>query len=193
MAAETLKFQTNVAEVIALQFAEGREVQSQYSGDQVMFSLVDGRRMYVAPSVAAKIAEAGIGPNTPFEICKRETARGNRRTIEFEIKNLGEVEPARPAKPVLVSGLVSGPRNGSNGHNGNGHASAPAAPAAPPPAPQGVLDLMRNSGLQSIDIVLEVEGYARAKGMTDFTFGAENIQKIWTTLFIDLRKNGVRS
>ena len=42
----------------------------------------------------------------------------------------------------------------------------------------------------AIDAVLELEAYARRQGMTDFSFGAENLQKIIVTLYIDARKGG---
>ena len=52
---------------------------------------------------------------------------------------------------------------------------------------------LTRAGLATIDAVLEVERHVQARGLRDFTFGADNIQKIWMSLFIDIRKNGGRS
>lgn len=41
-----LKLQTNVPEVIALRFAEGKPATSQFGGNQLMYSLVDGRKAF---------------------------------------------------------------------------------------------------------------------------------------------------
>ena len=40
-----LKLQTKVPETIALQYSDGRPTQSQFGGDQMLFTLTDGRRM----------------------------------------------------------------------------------------------------------------------------------------------------
>ena len=90
-------------------------MQSQYSGDQVMYSLTDGRKWYVSPFVAEKVKQAGITAQIPFEVCKREVARGNRRSVEIQVRNLGDtsasaaavttapVEHNRPADPSTIT------------------------------------------------------------------------------------------
>jgi hypothetical protein len=106
----TVKFSTNIPEILSLAFSEGKPVQSQYNGDQVMFTLTDGRKMYVAPFVAEKIAAAGIRANQPFEICKREVTEGNRRKIEFQVRPLSETgrnpqnQPATTAAEPRING-----------------------------------------------------------------------------------------
>jgi hypothetical protein len=47
--------------------------------------------------------------------------------------------------------------------------------------------------MAAIDVLLDIEKHAQAHGLADFTFGADNIQKIWMSLFIDVRRNGGRS
>src|SRR5579862_6127510 len=99
-AAASVKFQTNIPERVALAFAEGLPVSSQFGGDQVMFSLTDGRKMYVAPIVAQKIAGLGIGAYEEFEICKREQTVGNRRVVNYEVAVARAVAPAAAPGPV---------------------------------------------------------------------------------------------
>jgi hypothetical protein len=95
------------------------------------------------------------------------------------------------AQPFNGNGHSNGYTNG-NGHvngNGDGANSGAAAPALESTA----IAALTRTGLATIDAVLEVERHAQARGLRDFTFGADNIQKIWMSLFIDIRKNGGRS
>ena len=207
----TLKLQTNVPEVIALQFAEGLPVQSQYSGDQVMYSLTDGRKWYVSPFVARKVTEAGITAQIPFEVLKREVARGNRRSVEIQVRNLGDtsasaaavttapVEHNRPADPSTTTQQPNGHSHSHANGNGNGNGQPPApAPAQPEARPIPTVEgaaaaLLARTGKMALDAVLEVEAYAReAKGLEGFTFGPANVQSIWCTLFINATRNGGR-
>jgi len=79
---EKLQFQTNVAIDVALKYNDGKEVTGQY-GDQVLYTLTDGRVMYVPPIVKKKIDELEIGRGELFTITKAEKKNGTRRTIEW--------------------------------------------------------------------------------------------------------------
>src|SRR5580693_8075645 len=81
---EKLQFQTNVAIDVALKYNDGKEVAGQY-GDQVLYTLTDGRVMYVPPIVKKKIDELGIGRGELFTITKAEKKNGTRRTIEWVV------------------------------------------------------------------------------------------------------------
>lgn len=54
MSTDTLRLQTNVPETIALEFTDGLTVASKYCGDQIMFTLIDGRKMFLSPFVARR-------------------------------------------------------------------------------------------------------------------------------------------
>ena len=181
---EVVKFQTNIPIETALKFDTGRPVQSQYSGDQVCFTLYDDRRMYVSPAVAAKIEELGIRRNDPFTICRRETRVGNRKGITWEIAlvNANRTEGAVQAQPSVPAQatreqLVQGNHN-SNGHGNDAHANGNGN------------DALERTGKAAIDAVLAVEAYARSKGLGEFAFGPDNIQRLWVTLFISGRNGG---
>jgi hypothetical protein len=93
------KLEVNVPQVVALTFSEGKPVESQFTGEQIMFTLTDGRQLYVPPLVAEKIRAAGIVARVPFEICKRQVGR----QIEYQVKHhntAGEVSEAKPAARV---------------------------------------------------------------------------------------------
>ena len=66
-----LPFHLNTPAEITLERPEGTLVQGRY-GDRVMFSLADGRVMYVPPFVATKIQAEGVGPGERFELCKAQ-------------------------------------------------------------------------------------------------------------------------
>ena len=67
---EKVQFQTNVSIDVALKYNDGKEVTGQY-GDQVLYTLTDGRVMYVPPIVKKKIDELGIGRGELFTIRRR--------------------------------------------------------------------------------------------------------------------------
>lgn len=202
MASEnTVRFETNKPVICALKFTDGLAVSSKFSGDQVMFTLIDDRRMYVAPAVAQKIAAAGVQPGEFFTIEKREITQGNRRTINYVVETGASASLA--STPVPASSPI-----GSNGLSRSTPSYAAPAPAvlagppcgaaAPETRPASVADssaiaLMKTAGLGAIDAVLEIERYAQQRGLTDFAFGADNIQKLAACLFIELSKKAGRA
>ena len=74
-----LHFEMNVPTEVVLQSTEGVAVEGRY-GARIMFTLEDGRVMYVPPIVAAKIRTEGI-------VAANELTSESRR--------LGQVESAR--------------------------------------------------------------------------------------------------
>ena len=86
-------------EAIALKYGDGKPVTSTYNGDQVMFTLMDGRRWFADLYVAEKIAGMKLQPGEVFEVAKTETRRGNQRIVQVEI--------TAPVKPAPVNGADS--------------------------------------------------------------------------------------
>ena len=118
--AEYLRFSTNIAVEVALRFPEGKQVQSKLEGgaDQMMYSLADGRVMYVPLHVGERIRELRIGPGERFSLVKAEVKTGNRRGIEWQ------VEAGRPGSgpPSAASGRANCPP-GRETRRGRGTAS----------------------------------------------------------------------
>lgn len=198
--ADVLKLETNVPQTIALAFADGLTMPSKFGGEQRMFSLVDGRKWFAAPYIADKLKNAGVVANQPFVICKRELVTGNRRVVEYQIET-GSAATA----PVSTASTSQQTVQVSPSHSIHA-VPAPVAPAAPlvtsasgwPIAPAPTVDtsaaaIAASTGCAAVDAVLVVESYARSRGLTDFAFSPENIEKLWVTLFIDARKSGVRA
>ena len=114
---EKLQFQTNIPIDVALKYNDGKEVTGQY-GDQVLYTLTDGRVMYVPPIVKKKIDELGIGRGELFTITKAEKKNGTRRTIEWVVA--AEQAETQILKRVLSSQrpAPSQPRNEAGSRKG---------------------------------------------------------------------------
>jgi hypothetical protein len=195
-----IKLQTNIPQTFELEFPEGLSVSSKFGGDQVMFTLTNGERWYCDPFIAQKIKAAGIGAYTPFNITKREITQGNRRRVEYEIEALKEPQTITDARPTVhahehyngqTTAVVLGAGASVNGFEDRLKA-AMGAPAVAAPAPSSVA-VMKLAGIGAIDAVLEIEKYAQSRGMVDFNFGADNIQKLTACLFIEMSKKAGRA
>jgi hypothetical protein len=71
--------------------------------DQVLLTLVDGRRMYVPPEIDRLITELRIKRGEPFRIGRHEQRNGQRRGVEFEVQCIAPAQsksPQRAAIPV---------------------------------------------------------------------------------------------
>jgi hypothetical protein len=93
-----LPFHLNVPAEIILERPEGTLVQGRF-GDRVMFTLTDGRVMYVPPFVADKIQAEGAAPGDRFELCKTQVRNGSRRSIEWIVRRIDPSEP-EPETPL---------------------------------------------------------------------------------------------
>jgi len=97
-----LRFQPNVPTQVTLQSSQGVVVEGRY-GNRMMFSLVDGRVMYVPPIVATKIEAEGIAAGERFELCKAQIRNGHGRSVEWALRRLdpdeqlAEITPDPPA------------------------------------------------------------------------------------------------
>jgi len=73
-----LRFETNTPVQVALKFDGGRDVDGRY-GPQVLYTLADGRLMYLEPKAARRIDELKITAGEPSSIRKREASNGSHR------------------------------------------------------------------------------------------------------------------
>src|ERR1700693_6336618 len=120
---EKLQFQTNVAIDVTLKYNDGKEVTGQY-GDQVLYTLTDGRVMYVPPIVKKKIDELGIGRGDLFTITKTEKKNGTRRPIEWVVATDGSGDRKTQSRVQQPNGTAPAQRRGGGGSTptkGNGH------------------------------------------------------------------------
>ena len=205
MPRDTLRFQTNIPELVALAFDGGLKVEGRY-GDQVMFTLQDDRVMYVPPIVEEHIRKLGIRKGEEFRVTKRETKEGNRRSIQWAVERAPE--PASPA-PVKARGeavqeaaVVPTPATAQSTTNGNG--KPPAPPASVPVAGQpselphtplpytatGAGQFLLSALVNTIDICEAAQKYANTKGFA-IQFASEDVRALAITAFIQhSRENG---
>src|SRR5271165_318895 len=188
---ERVVFEANVPVAATLAYPDGLKVQGRF-GDQVMYSLTDGRVMYVPPVVRDKLVELGIRQNEPFAICKAERREGNRRFVDWVVQLDGS---AAPAQSATAHGNTPGsPANGDNGayikSNGNGNGNGKPASA---PTKSGTAETALRAALTtSIDAALAAEQYASAHGLS-IRFGSEDLRAMALSLFIQhARDGGVR-
>jgi hypothetical protein len=183
---------------LQLAYRDAEPVQGQY-GDQVKYTLVDGRITYVDAHVAAKIDALGIQPGQPFTLLKRKDGRAYVWQIT---PGAGATTPPAPAlqsapKPPQATGVVGGYVNSSrNGHgelavpklgNGNGH-GAPAAPAAPPPGPaihQGQFQYLIEQTQGLIDAYGALLAYSEQRHGNRVK--PDDIRAMLTTMFINVK------
>jgi hypothetical protein len=94
-----LRFQPNVPTQVTLQSSQGVVVEGRY-GNRMMFTLVDGRVMYVPPIVATKIEAEGIGAGERFELCKAQIRNGHGRSVEWALRRLDPEEQLVDVAPA---------------------------------------------------------------------------------------------
>jgi len=190
---ERVVFGANVPVTATLAYADGLKVQGRF-GDQVMYSLTDGRVMYVPPMVRDKLVELGVRQNEPFAICRAERREGNRRFVEWIVQADGSAAPAQstpahsdtPGSPVNGDSGARGKANGNGNGNGNGKLAS-ASPSS------GIAEAALRAALTaSIDAALAAEQYASAHGLS-IRFGSEDLRAMALSLFIQhARDGGVR-
>jgi hypothetical protein len=97
-----LRFEANTPVQVALRFDGGRDVDGRY-GPQVLYTLTDGRLMYLEPKAARRIDELKITAGESFSICKREIKNSQKRTVEWEVNRL-EAVPATARLEIVPPG-----------------------------------------------------------------------------------------
>jgi hypothetical protein len=130
---EVLKLQTNVPVQVAFKYPTGKPCDG-LSGPQKMFTLIDGRILFLSVPAAERIEQqlgalgVGIGD---VDICKAEVRNGNRKGIEYQVKRVNPPAPQDngangvkpPAPPTPVSQPAPRSDGQSNGNATNGHAA----------------------------------------------------------------------
>src|SRR5262249_107782 len=87
-----LRFATNVPQELHLNSLEGRVVDSQFGGQQYLFSAQEGA-FYVSDKVGAilmdQFRKLGVKPGDPIEITKAETGNGHGRKTQWMVTAAG--------------------------------------------------------------------------------------------------------
>jgi len=169
-----LPFQINVPNEITLERPEGTLVQGRY-GDRVMFTLADGRIMYVPPFVATKIQAECVAAGDRFRLCKTQVRNGNRRAIEWTVRRIDPSEP--DADTALERDLRASLESVSTNGNGNGHKD-------PPPTPTPTTKL-EHALKTAISAAYNAERYGTELGYV-VRFDADAIKAMAITVLINM-------
>ena len=132
--ADKVTFATNIPVEAALKYANPKEVASQFSDSpQYMFTLLDGRVMFLPKYAADRVTQLGVQPGEPFSIAKVERQEGRRKIQDWEVKRVfapgqyadaGAVAPAPAMPPQSNYQTHQHPNgNGTQQHNGYPHAN----------------------------------------------------------------------
>jgi hypothetical protein len=97
---DVLQFELNQPQEVAIRYTEPKVFDGQY-GERCMFSLTDGRVMYVDPLTAARIKSLGVTPGEVFYIQK---AKNGRLTEWSVFRDASEVPPPAPKGPIAFGG-----------------------------------------------------------------------------------------
>jgi hypothetical protein len=104
----TIRFETNKPLELRMRYLEGKPVESQFGGTQHMFTCEEGT-FYVSETVGRILAEQfrklGVKPGEPIDIIKAEVARGNRKSIEWQVAKVGTPEPPGELEHQLQASL----------------------------------------------------------------------------------------
>ena len=98
---EKIQFSTNLPVELALQYLEGKPVDSQFGGVQHLFSTTDNRVFFVSEMVGNIIADQlkklGVQKGEAIEICKAEVTQGRgRKSIQWIVKKVGSAVGEQP-------------------------------------------------------------------------------------------------
>ena len=141
-----LRFQPNVPTQVTLQSSQGVVVEGRY-GNRMMFSLVDGRVMYVPPIVATKIEAEGIAAGERFELCKAQIKNGHGRSVEWALRRLDQEEQlveVAPEAPALETQLEHDLR--ASAETANAKKASHESAELPSPAPSLATPTMNGNG-----------------------------------------------
>jgi hypothetical protein len=206
-----LRFQPNVPTQVALQSSQGIVVEGRY-GNRMMFSLVDGRVMYVPPIVATKIEAEGIAAGERFELCKAQIRNGHGRSVEWALRRLDpeeqlvEVAPDAPAPETQLEhdlrvsaemakakkanhelpelpNSAPAPAIPTNG-NGNGNGAVPVAAQNEQPQPRSLTKL-EHALKTAISAAHNAEKYGSELGYV-VRFDADAIKSMAITVLINM-------
>lgn len=184
-----VKFEPNVPVEVTLQYADGLNIAGRY-GPRVLYTLTDGRRMYVDAPVAATIRNSGIEPGMPFQVVKRVSADGKR--TRWDVNPVAT--PAAQLVPRLAQSIDQAQRKPVQRQEatpqmvtrGTGtYGPAPQRQAVPVAMPAPPLKVPANVAFGEIVSFVKSELDARGEQWND-----EARQAAVCTLFIESGKQG---
>jgi|SRR5581483_3360857 len=175
--ADKVAFQTNIPVEVALKYGDGKDVNGQY-GDQVLYTLSDGRVMYVPPIVRKQIEDLRIARGELFTITKAEKKNGTRRTIEWQVCADGRTACQQNPDSAADNRRPDG---GGPERQPSGQASRNGLVGRVAPTGAGAQFLKQALAL-AVDAVAEAERYADTHGIS-LQFTSEDVREIGLRIY----------
>ena len=102
---DIVKFEWDQPVEVALKYPDPKMFESQWGGERAMYSLIDGRVMYVDSLGAARITSLGVQPGELFFVVKRK----NGRLTDFVAFREGQEPPAKDNRWSAPAGPAKKP------------------------------------------------------------------------------------
>lgn len=93
-----VQFEPNVPQLVALQYSDGFQVTGARGQPRTMYTLVDGRKMFVDQAVAQSIRLHQFQPGEMFTVTKRVASSGQ---VRWDVDRMQETGPAVTQAPVM--------------------------------------------------------------------------------------------
>lgn len=180
---DILKLIAGKPEVVALQFETGKRVESQFGGEQALYTLCDGRRLYAPISLADRIEkDLRVGRNEPIQIVKREVGTGKDKRVTYDVARIA------PTAPESVQTPRSGTTQPAFAKQVQ-HDSLRSAHNTQPPLMTQTASALAGALCAAIEAVMETERYAERRGFA-FQFTSEDVRALAITCFISASRDG---
>jgi hypothetical protein len=203
---QSVSFQSNIPERVALAHRDGVYKEGMY-GPRIMYTLIDGRVMFLDPDVAARINTMAILPGQEFWIVKRKPAGKGQKTrwdiyqenptplavespLECDLRlSLQDLErqravPKEQSAPPQPPSSVSAPRPVCTPPSSGVHEVALSVITKKQPAWAQTLVGQTN---QLVDAYAECILHAAQHGLT---VKPEDVRTLLVTAFINLSQRG---
>lgn len=171
----TLQLEANVEYELVLKFPQGRSC----STGNVLFTMMDGKQLFLKPEDARKIHELGLAPNEPFKFMKRVVGSGrNSETCYIASRVKQQPEPSSKSFPAAAAQTEQ---------------FANQSTVQPSLGNRSILGQeMASAYLAAIDALLIAQDYAEAHGI-DFRVNDVAIGSTAHSIFIEYGKTKDRS
>lgn len=182
---DVVDFPPNIPVSVALKFATPRTV-SGINGERFMFSLTDGRVMFLDPEVAGQIASLGVNVRENFSVTKRWN--GQRETpATWEVARVcGEQPNGTFVAPAVATAAEN---SGARGTAQPGDVAQQSGAAVSPKSPASAVTASGAPSALEEQVNMCVDAYAACLGRALEKHGGkvkpEEVKSIFLTLVIN--------
>jgi hypothetical protein len=188
--ADKVTFQTNIPVEVALKYSEPKEVTSQFRDQpDYLFTLVDGRIMFLPRAASDKVLNLGVAPGEPIQVARVERVEGRRKIQDWEVKRVfapgqftGSAEMGATIPAPVQAIPASNSQNASTHYphsNGNGRAPISAATLS-----SSREEAMAEAMQVAVRVLNQTKAYALKHGI-EFKITERDVISLGCTVFIN--------